>query len=171
MNSKIAIIEGSARSNGDTRMLTNYLRQDQSNWDLFDLNQLNIGPYDYQQRNQDDDFLTTAQRLLEYPTLILATPIYWYTVSGAMKDFMDRISDLLVDPHKDIGRALRGKRMASLSCSRGEDLVAGFEMPLRETANYLGMDYLGHYHGWVQDDRIAPKAVTVMDQLKKSVSE
>lgn len=62
-----------------------------------------------------------------------------------MKFFFDRISDLLRNEEIVIGRKFRGKNMAVISCN-GEDLVGGFYMPFKESANYLGMNYLGNVH-------------------------
>jgi multimeric flavodoxin WrbA len=36
--------------------------------------------------------------VLAHDQIILATPIYWYAVSAAMKNFLDRLSDLLELP-------------------------------------------------------------------------
>ena len=167
----LAIIEASARSNGDTRKLTDYLLQGQPQWQRFDLNQLQIGHYDYHFQNQDDDFLPTIRQLLKFPVLLLASPVYWYTMSGRMKVFLDRISDLLDDPNKDLGRQLRGKTMVSLSCSQDPQLTEGFEIPLRETAQYLGMDYGGHFHGWIQSGNIAPAALPNLERLMTLLKE
>ncbi len=45
----------------------------------------------------------------KYDVLIFATPVYWYSMSGIMKVFFDRITDLLTIK-KDIGRKLKGKK-------------------------------------------------------------
>lgn len=42
--------------------------------------------------------------------------------------------------------------MAVISCN-GEDLVGGFYMPFKESANYLGMNYLGNVHTQLDEDR------------------
>jgi multimeric flavodoxin WrbA len=49
----------------------------------------------------------------------MVTPVYWYTMSGIMKVFFDRFSDLL-RIEKDLGRKLRGKSMAVISCGADE---------------------------------------------------
>jgi hypothetical protein len=62
-----------------------------------------------------------------------------------MKVFFDRITDLLTI-EKDLGRQLRGKSMATLSCSVGNHLGDLFWLPFSETAKYLGMNYIGNLH-------------------------
>jgi len=139
------IILGSSRKNGDTRKTVDEIIK-LSNWDLIDLNDYNIGYYDYEHKNLDDDYLPLMRKIItNYDVLIFATPVYWYSMSGIMKVFFDRITDLL-DNEKDLGRKLRGKSMAALSCSTGDNLGEMFWLPFKESANYLGMDYLSSLH-------------------------
>ncbi|MEM9820996.1 MAG: NAD(P)H-dependent oxidoreductase [Bacteroidota bacterium] len=151
--SKIVIIQGSSRSQGDTHQFVSYLRE-KMNCDWVDLKPLTIGHFDYEFGNQGDDFMPLMRRLVQdYDTFIFATPVYWYTMSGIMKVFFDRLSDLLkID--KPLGRQLRGKQMAVLSCASDADLKAGFHMPFVESANYLGMTYLGEVHAWIEEGQI-----------------
>jgi len=139
------VILGSSRKDGDTKKIVDQLIGF-SKWDLIDLNDYNIGHYDYEHKNLDDDYLSLMQGIIRnYDVLIFATPVYWYSMSGIMKVFFDRITDLL-DVEKDLGRKLRGKSMAALSCSVGDNLGESFWLPFKETAKYLGMDYLGSLH-------------------------
>ena len=114
-SNKKVIILGSARSHGDTRKIVDFNRQEFP-MDLVDLNHKNISYYDYRHQNQNDDYLPLMESLISYSTIILATPVYWYTMSAPMKTFFDRLSDL-VTIRKDLGRALTGKALASISCS------------------------------------------------------
>lgn len=142
---KKVVIIGSSRNDGDTVILTNELIR-QSNWDLINLNDYNFSYFDYEHKNRNDDYLTLMEQIIKkYDTLIFATPVYWYSMSGIMKVFFDRITDLLTI-EKELGRKLRGKKMAVVSCSTGGNLGKYFWLPFSETANYLGMDYLGHTH-------------------------
>ena len=56
-------------------------------------------------------------------------------MSGILKVFFDRMSDLL-HYKKELGRKLRGKEMAMISNSAGNDRREGFEMPFIESAKY-----------------------------------
>lgn len=80
-----------------------------------------------------------------YDTLVFATPVYWYAMSGIMKVCFDRITDLLTI-EKELGRQLRGKNMGALSCSNGDNLGDDFWHPFIKIAEYLGMNYLGNVH-------------------------
>lgn len=147
------IILGSARSDGDTKVLVNKLAA-MANWDLVDLNDYSFSHYDYEHLNRDDDFLPLIKRLLEeYDTLVFATPVYWYAMSGLLKVFFDRITDLLTI-EKEAGRKLRGKRTATVSCSIGNNLGDQFWLPFRKTAEYLGMHYLADVHLLAGEDKL-----------------
>lgn len=151
---KTVIVQGSSRSHGDTSKIVNYITS-KNNIDVIDLLTKHITHYDYEHKNANDDFLDVITHIIKnYDTIIFITPVYWYTMSGILKVFFDRISDLLTI-RKDLGRKLRGKNMAMLSISNHDDLKKGFSMPFIETAKYLGMPYLGDIHTYIEDDIIS----------------
>jgi len=142
---KKVLIVGSSRNDGDTAYLTNVLVK-LSKWDVIDINNYNFSYFDYKHKNRDDDYLTLMSEIInKYDTLIFVTPVYWYSMSGIMKVFFDRITDLLTI-EKELGRRLREKKMAVISCSTGENLGENFWLPFLETAKYLGMEYIGNVH-------------------------
>ncbi len=158
---KTVIIQGSSRSNGDTFTVVNYIAN-KYGFDTIDLKKMQIGHYDYEFKNSNDDFLPTIKNIIErYETIIFATPVYWYSMSGILKVFFDRISDLLIH-HKDLGRQLRTKQMAVISCSNANDLKDGFDMPFKASAEYLGMTYLGSIHTWVEKKVINSEAILLI---------
>ncbi len=163
---KTLIIQGSARSKGHTHQMVCLLRQ---HWqaDVVDLLHLQIGPYDYQHAHRADDFLPLLRRIgTDYELLLFATPVYWYSMSGLMKVFFDRISDCL-QIEKDTGRQLRGKHMALLSCGSEPEETPGFSTPFELSADYLGMHYLGHVHTWMEDATIEPQVVERIENFVK----
>lgn len=142
---KTLIILGSSRKDGDTKKAVDEVVSI-SGWDLIDLNDYDISYYDYEHKNLNDDYLPLMRKIIEnYDVLIFATPVYWYSMSGIMKVFFDRITNLL-DLEKDLGRKLRGRSMAAISCSGGGNLGEHFWLPFSESAGYLGMKYLGNLH-------------------------
>ena len=148
---KKLIILGSSRKDGDTKKIVDELIGI-SGWDVLDLNDYKFSYYDYGHKNLDDDYLPLMRKIIaNYDVLIFATPVYWYSMSGIMKVFFDRITDLL-DNEKDLGRKLRGKSMAAISCSQGGNLGDYFWLPFSESANYLGMNYLGNIHTFAGND-------------------
>lgn len=159
MKNRTVIILGSSRSFGNTRKVIDELLTIKKDMDIIDLNNFNIGYYDYEYKNKDDDFYGLIQKVLEYETIVFATPIYWYTMSAQLKTFLDRISDLLDKERKETGRKLRGKGMAVISCSLSNDIYDGFIMPFEETAKYLGMTFKGYIHAWLDKDLKLPSSV------------
>ena len=96
MPSTIALFS-SSRRNGNTGRLMDRIALE-LDLEVVDLSSLRITPYDYDHSNRDDDFESLMERVLAHEQVIFASPIYWYSVSPAMKTFLDRISDFLELP-------------------------------------------------------------------------
>ena len=142
---KLIILVGSSRKNGETNTIVQQIQQ-RTNWDAIHLSDYQISYYDYDHANADDDYLDLIKQLLaNYDTFLFATPVYWYSMSGIMKVFFDRMTDLLTI-EKTTGRLLRDKNMAVVSSSYGGNLGAQFWLPFKASADYLGMNYLGNIH-------------------------
>lgn len=108
---------------------------------VVDLNDIEMSHYDYEHKNKGDDFIPLMKRIIDnHDTIILATPVYWYSVSAVIKVFLDRITDLLTI-EKDLGRKLRGKKLYMLVS--GGYFPDYFEPPIADTCKYLGIEYLG----------------------------
>ena len=145
MKTKTVIILASSRKNGDTAKLTDKLMRI-GYFDRIDLNDYNISYYDYEHKNIDDDFLKLIRQLIDkYETFLFATPVYMYAMSGILKVFFDRITDM-IDLEKELGRKLREKKMAIITSSVGDNLGDNFWLPFIANANYLGMRYVGNLH-------------------------
>jgi NAD(P)H-dependent FMN reductase len=136
-----AVVLGSSRGEGNTRQVVDLVLGGRDA-EVVDLGQLEIGLYDYGHANADDDFLPLVERLASKSLWILATPVYWYAMSGQMKVFFDRLSDL-VTIRKPLGRRLAGRTVAVIASGTDSRLPAGFEAPFWQTCDYLGMRYAG----------------------------
>ena len=145
METKKVIILGSSRSNGNTAKSISNISE-KNNIEVIDLNNYNFSYYDYESKNLSDDFLPLIKSIIKkYDTLIFATPVYWYNMSGIMKVFFDRFSDL-IRIEKEEGRKLRGKNMFVISNSHGDEIDSSFYIPFQKSADYLGMNYSGDIH-------------------------
>jgi len=164
MKNKTVIILGSSRSNGNTKKIVDELILLSPEIDIVDLNDYNIGYYDYDFKNESDDFFNLFLKISEYDTIIFSTPVYWYTMSAQIKTFLDRISDVLHGDKKVYGRKLRGRNLASISCGSDSEIFDGFTMPFEQTANYLGMNYIGHVHAWLEQN--SKPSSEVINKLK-----
>lgn len=83
-----------------------------------------------------DDFTGLSARLLAADLIIFATPVYWFSVSGVMKIFMDRTQSLW---H---GRRLRGKAGAALVAQAHAGATETCAL-LASFCHYHGMSWLG----------------------------
>ena len=114
---------------------------------VIELETLDLSAYDYEHRNRGDDFEPLMERLLRFEQIIFASPVYWYSVTAAMKRFLDRLSDYLDLP--DLlaeGRRLRGKRAYIVCTSICTEAPASFINTFVDTFEYLGMHWGGVAH-------------------------
>lgn len=148
MGKKFIVILGSSRDDGDTYKLYAKVLKGIKH-EFINLNLLNLGYFNYNfDYKTNDQFIKLAETLTEFPNIVLATPVYWYTMSAQMKTFFDRLSDLITI-RKDIGRKLKGKRVFVMT-TYGATMPIGFEETFRQTCIYLEMEYGGclyHYTG------------------------
>jgi len=166
----ILVILASSRSHGNTRMAADHLAQ-LTRGKLVDLNEQHISVYDYDHKNREDDFLKIISDFTaNFDMLVLATPVYWYTMSAQMKMFVDRFSDILTI-EKNLGRKLRGKSMVVISCSDENLPVKGFEIPFQKTAEYLGMKYLGMAHTSADGKNLTNESMSRLNTIARKACQ
>jgi GrpB-like predicted nucleotidyltransferase (UPF0157 family) len=138
---KVIAVLGSAVGSKNT---LEFLKQTYADCSLqiVDLNSAKVEPYSYIE-SSDDQFYEIISKALSADLVILATPVYWYAMSGPMKDFMDRFSNLMSGKYKQLGEALYGKKLELLATGYDLKLPLGFEVPFAATSIYFGIDYLG----------------------------
>ena len=156
------IVLGSARSDGHTRRMAESLSRE-TGMEVLDLNDFDIGYFEYNNYDRGDDFIPVIERILKQDIIVFATPVYWYNMSAIMKNFFDRFTDLL-RLHLDLGRQFRTKEMAVLSCSASPSHDPDFERPFKRTAEYLGMGYQGHLSTW------AMREGDISEEVRRSIS-
>jgi multimeric flavodoxin WrbA len=147
---KIGIILGTSNSDGNTRAFVDAFSS-KIDATIFDLSKYNISFFDYSHDNQDDDFLALIKKLIEFEHIILASPVYWYSISAQLKVFVDRLTDVITI-EKSLGRRLRGKSISLLSTGTDEVLPDCFSSPIELTAKYLGLNYLGNNYVSIQSE-------------------
>ncbi len=141
---KILILFASSRNNGNTRKALDAVINGHRP-EIIDLAKKNITPYDYHNRNRDDDFRKIAEKMAESDIIVFATPVYWYTMSAQLKTFFDRFTDL-ISIRKDLGRRLKGKTCYVISTGSDSELPPGFESPIAATCGYMDMVYKGAFY-------------------------
>jgi multimeric flavodoxin WrbA len=88
-----------------------------------------------------DDFRSVMERIYSADLLVLATPLYWYGPSAAMKLLIDRWSCLLDLSEESFRARMRGKR-AAIVVAQGEQgfyAVAPCLQMMEWTLRYLDM--------------------------------
>lgn len=142
MEKEVMVILGSARKESDTRKFIDQIFYDYR-FSLVDLLDFPVSPYNYDHIYPPVDlFYEIAEMMIRHNTLVIATPIYWYTMSGSIKQFMDRFTDLIT-VNKELGRRLKNRNLLVLSVGAEEQMPDGFEVPFRSTAKYFSMNYKG----------------------------
>ncbi|OGC78253.1 MAG: hypothetical protein A2Z27_02005 [candidate division Zixibacteria bacterium RBG_16_50_21] len=105
-----------------------------------------------------DDMPLLKEKMLKADIIVLATPVFWYQLSGKMKLFVDRWSDFI---NSDWSTGLKGKGLALLSTHSGFNVINSsdfLQMSMFATAQFLGMVWMGAVGGraempWQWDDQ------------------
>ena len=118
-----------------------YPRENDKSLEILDLVDFSIAPFSYKIL-QTDDFSHLVKKILQADEILFATPVYWYAMSGKMKDFFDRLSDLLSGEGKALGEKLNGKKISLLATGSDLELPLGFTIPFNLTCLYFGMDFM-----------------------------
>lgn len=166
---KNVVVFGSARPNGNTRSAINIVLK-HVNYDFVDLSKFNISPFDYEHKNIDDDFIDVVENILNYENIILATPVYWYSVSTQMKIFLDRWSDILTIK-KELGQKFSGKNLFVISSYATEFPLgcSAFETPIRLMCDYMNINYGGCFYYFV-DKKIEDSNKNNIIEFQKKLS-
>ncbi|GHA58752.1 flavodoxin family protein [Pontibacter akesuensis] len=142
---KPLVLLASARYASATERLVKLLLA-QEKYTCINLLDFEINSYSYSgEYAEADAFLKVVRQMQQHEKLIFATPVYWYAMSGLLKIFFDRLTDL-VTIEKQMGRSLKGKEVYVLAVGSDEALPLGFEEPFRLTAAYFDMTYAGCYY-------------------------
>jgi multimeric flavodoxin WrbA len=164
------VLFGSARSEGATKKAVDQVFEGR-NYRFVDLRSLHIGPFDYNyEANKDDDFLPLVKEMLLYDTIVLASPVYWYSVSSYMKTFVDRWSDLFVY-HRDLADRLKGKQLFLLTSfgSKSPLGCVGFEEPIKQTCHYMNIDYRGCYYQHPEADFVKSLGFPSLEEFQSQL--
>jgi len=157
---KIVIVKGSPRREGNSATLAEQVAAGARAagaqvWSFY-LHGMEIGACDacdachaepYRGCIVDDDMQQIYPRLLEADALVIASPIYWFTVSAQTKIFMDRCY-ALVDAE---GYVLRGRKVGIvLTYGDGDPFISGAVNALRtfqDGFRYVGAEIAGLVYG------------------------
>jgi len=158
-NRTIVILKGSPRENGNSAILADQAaagaRQAGASVETYSLHNMDIRPCDNCDvcRETDgvciikDDMQILYPRLLAADGILIATPIYWFSVSAQTKLFIDRWYALGTSG----GNQLAGKRFGILLTYEDHDPLASGAMNavnmFKEIFSYIKAELVGVVHG------------------------
>ncbi len=145
MTDTVLVILGSARKNSDTKFYVDLVFKDLP-YKIIDLLDADLSHYSYDNEYTDRDiFLNLVEEILKHKLIVFATPVYWYAMSGVMKIFFDRLTDL-VTTEKIIGRQLKDKSVYLLAVGSDKEMPLSFDVPFKLTSQYFGLTFKGHIY-------------------------
>jgi multimeric flavodoxin WrbA len=91
-----------------------------------------------------------AEATLACTDLVLAVPLYWYSVPASAKLYLDYWSGWMRVPGLDFKKRMAGKRMWAFCALSDEDRKAADPLvgTLQLSANYMGMEWKGVLFGY-----------------------
>ncbi|WP_274855690.1 flavodoxin family protein [Bacillus methanolicus] len=148
------VLNGSSRENGNTVYLARlavegkeakfiHLKDKQ----ILPICDKRHDPQGFQPLN--DDYDTLIKTVLEYDAIIFATPIYWYGMSGIMKNFIDRWSQSLRDRELDFKEKMKEKKAYVVACGGDDARLKGLPLILqfKYIFDFMNMDFCGYVIG------------------------
>jgi len=160
MGKKVMIVVGSPRKKGNSAALAKQVaagaKASDARVETFFLHYMNIKPCtacDACRKKKDvdciiqDDMQVLYPKLREADAIVIASPIYWFTVSAQTKVFMDRWYGL----GGDEGYELAGKKFGVLlSYGDADPFASGAVNALRtfqDALHYIGAEMVGMVYG------------------------
>lgn len=149
----IIVFHGSTRTNSNTEILT-YQAIPKNRGTHIYLRDYTIYPITDQRHDKsgfspvDDDHNKLIDQLLKHDTIVFSTPIYWYSMSGLMKLFIDRWSQTLRDSDYDRFREkLANKKVYAVIVGGDNPTIKG--LPLIQQFQYICQFYSMEFAGYV----------------------
>lgn len=163
---KVLTLFGSPRKKGNSTLLANHVMLGAESQgaavESIYLNGLNIRPcqgcYACQEEGSkgcvvDDDMQDVYPKVIEADALIIASPVYWFTMSAQTKIFMDRCIALYNENHEE--SRLYAKNIAiAMTYGDKDAFSSGCINALRtfqDAYNFVGADIVGMVYGSAEE--------------------
>lgn len=146
MEIKILAIEASTRENSATNLKLDRHLSTFKNAEIkkFRLSELNLPLFidDREKRNwaTSDHLETLLEEMTKADLIILASPLYWYSVSHLMKNFLDHWTYYLRHPKYPLKEIIKGKHFELIVVGHGEEsnLTQAVFQTLKQSVEYIG---------------------------------
>ncbi|MFC7687017.1 flavodoxin family protein [Ureibacillus sp. GCM10028918] len=153
----IGVIYGSTREKGNTEWLTEESIRGVP-VEKFYLREYNILPIKDERHTEAgfqevaDDYSQLIGKIIKHDVLIFATPVYWYSMSGTMKLFIDRWSQTLRDSNYPNFREELAKKSAYVIA------VGGDKPTIKALPMIQQFQYICDFFGMTLDGYVIGKA-------------
>ena len=133
---KILFMNSSPNRDGNTYRIGEELLKDKEH-DVLQMADYRISQYG--QVFDDDEMKEVLKEMDKYDILVIGSPLYWYTVGGMLKTFIDRLYML---PEAE---ALRGKKLYLFAqgSAPSSDTVKSIEFLSNRLSYLMGMELKG----------------------------
>ena len=133
---KILFVNSSPNRDGNTYRIGEELLKDKEH-DVLQMADYRISQYG--QVFDDDEIKDVLKKIDECDVLVIGSPVYWYTVSGMLKTFIDRLYML---PEAE---TLRGKKLYLFAqgSAPNQDTVKSIEFLSNRLSYLMGMELKG----------------------------
>jgi len=178
---KIAVLYGGTRDQGNTELLTEKAIHNLDVEKIY-LKDHTIVPLVDQRHSEggfqeiNDGYNSIIDRIRDAEVLIFATPIYWYSMSGTMKLFIDRWSQTLRDSeYPDFKDTMSSKEAYVIAVGGDNPYIKG--LPLIQQFQYI-FDFMGiSFAGYVIGEGNKPgdimedsEALFAAEQIQKALN-
>jgi multimeric flavodoxin WrbA len=137
---KVLALLGSTRKDGNSEYLAKKIVEG-TDHTIVSLADLDIKPIVDMRHSEEgfspveDDYEKLVQLIQEHDILLFATPLYWYGMSGPMKNFFDRWSQYLRDERFNLKEELTKKKAYVVISGGPSAQIKG--LPLVQQFNYI----------------------------------
>ncbi|MDT9686812.1 NAD(P)H-dependent oxidoreductase [Streptomyces sp. P9(2023)] len=152
-NRSFLFVLGSSRADGNTEILARAAAEqlpDDVGRRWVDLSRLPLpdfqdGRHETEGWPAEENEEVLRQATLEATDIVLASPLYWYTLSAQTKRYLDYWSGWLSAPGSDFKERMAGRTLwgVTVMADRDDVVAGGLGTTLNHTAAYLGMRFGG----------------------------
>lgn len=179
---RILALIGSSRKQGNTESLTDIVLNGIPHTKIQLIDQ-NIQPIVDMRHHPDgfspidDDHNAIINHVLESDVLVFATPIYWYGMSGTMKNWIDRWSHTLRDKQFPFKSSMQQKTAYVIAVGGDNPKIKGLPMILQfqHIFDFMGVtfgDYIigeANTPGEIFSDQLALQAAEILNRKIQSL--
>lgn len=174
---RVLALLGSSRNPGNTETLTDIVLQGIPHTKIH-LAEKKITPIIDMRHHPDgfqtidDDNHSIIDLVMESDTLIFATPVYWYGMSGTMKNWIDRWSQTLRDKKISFQSSMKQKTAYVVTVGGDNPRIKGLPliMQFQYIFDFMGMSFGGYIigeantPGEIVSDKQALQAAEILNQ-------